>query len=58
MDRIVKSYCLECEWTARTDTVDDRTAAMVEHATTTGHDIDSVWLPAVPQPPQDQFDTD
>jgi hypothetical protein len=49
MERIVKSYCLECEWTARTDTVDDRTGAMVEHAVTTGHDIDSVSCPAVSQ---------
>jgi hypothetical protein len=42
MDRIEKSFCLECEWTARTDTVADRSRAMVEHHVATGHSIDSV----------------
>jgi hypothetical protein len=53
MDRIVQSYCLECEWSARTDMVVDRNEAVVEHALTTGHDIDSVRINAVrgPQSP-------
>ena len=39
----------DCEWTARTDTVADRSAAMVEHHVTTGHDIESVSSPDVLQ---------
>lgn len=50
MDRVVKSYCLDCEWTVREDIVDDRSAAMIEHAVKTGHDIESVDIdPNVPQ---------
>lgn len=51
MDRIVKSYCLDCEWTVRSDRVADRTAAMVDHAVETGHDVDSVRVaPALDGP--------
>jgi hypothetical protein len=42
MDRIVTSFCRDCEWTARTDTVADRSGAVVEHHVSTGHTIDSV----------------
>ena len=49
MDRIVKSFCLECEWTARTDTVANRNTAMIDHHVTTGHDIESVSCAAVSQ---------
>jgi hypothetical protein len=42
MDRLVKSFCLDCEWTAQTDTVDDRSRAMVDHHVSTGHEIESV----------------
>jgi predicted small metal-binding protein len=49
MDRIEKSFCLDCGWTARTDTVDDRSREMVEHHVSTGHEIDSVWRSAVSQ---------
>jgi predicted small metal-binding protein len=44
MEQIVKSYCLDCEWTARDDQMADRTAAVVDHAVETGHDIDSVHI--------------
>jgi hypothetical protein len=44
MDRIVESYCLDCEWTAATDIVGDRNKAVVKHTVTTDHDIDSVCI--------------
>jgi hypothetical protein len=42
MNRIVTSFCRDCEWIARTDTVADRSGAVVEHHVSTGHTIDSV----------------
>lgn len=44
MGTVVKSYCLECEWEiSGTDyTADERTAAMIDHAVDTGHDVDSI----------------
>lgn len=51
MDQVMKSYCLDCEWAVRDDTVADRTAAVVEHAVATGHDIDSVQLSFGLEPP-------
>ena len=47
MDRIVQSYCLDYEWSVRTDMVADRNEAVVEHALTTDHDIDSGRINAV-----------
>lgn len=52
MDQVVNSYCLECDWAARDDQVADRTAAMIEHAVATGHDIESVQLILVPELPR------
>lgn len=52
MDRVPKSYCLECEWAARDDRVVDRTAAVIEHAVETGHDIESVQLSLSQEPPR------
>jgi hypothetical protein len=49
MDRIIKSFCLDCEWTARTDTVANRSGAMVDHHVATGHAIESVSCAAVSQ---------
>lgn len=46
MDRIVKSFCLDCEWSARSDTVVDRSKALVDHHVSTGHDIESISYPA------------
>lgn len=51
MDQVVKSYCLECDWAARDDHVSDRTAAMIEHAVATGHDIESMQLTLGLEPP-------
>lgn len=51
MDQVVKSYCLECDWAARDDQVADRTAAMIEHAVATGHDIESMQLTLALEPP-------
>lgn len=44
MEPVVKSYCLDCEWeiSATDYTADERTAAMVDHAIDTGHDVDSI----------------
>lgn len=44
MGKIVKSYCLDCNWeiSAADTTINERTAAMVDHAVTTGHDIESI----------------
>jgi hypothetical protein len=61
MKQIVKSYCIECEWTARDDQIANRTAAVVDHAVETGHDIDSVHItpdvddPNTPQQDGEQF---
>jgi hypothetical protein len=52
MDRIVQSYCLDCEWSARADMVADRNEAVVEHALTTGHDIDSALIHPTIDPPK------
>lgn len=52
MDQVMKSYCLECDWAARDDQVADRTAAMIEHAVATGHDIESVQFALVPEAPR------
>ncbi len=44
METVVKSYCLDCEWeiSATDYTADERTAAMIDHAIDTGHDVDSI----------------
>lgn len=44
METVVKSHCLDCEWeiSATDSTTDERTAAMIDHAVTTGHDIESI----------------
>lgn len=52
MDRVVTSYCLECEWVVRDDRVTDRTAAVIEHAVETGHDIESVQISLALEPPR------
>lgn len=40
----MKSYCLDCNWeiSAADTTINERTAAMVNHAVTTGNDIESI----------------
>lgn len=44
METVVKSYCHECDWeiNATCFTTNERTAAMIDHAVTTGHDIESI----------------
>lgn len=44
MNRVRCSYCLVCDWVAREDRVADRSAAAIEHAVVTDHDIDSAAL--------------
>lgn len=34
-------YCVDCGWRIRDDAYDDPTARMIDHATETGHDLDS-----------------
>lgn len=46
------SYCLECEWAVKDNRVADRTAAVIEHAVETDHDIDSVQLSLTREPPR------
>lgn len=44
MRDVVKSYCLTCDWeiSGADHTTEERTKAMIDHALTTGHDIESV----------------
>lgn len=44
METVVKSFCLDCEWeiSATDYTTEERTTAMIDHADTTGHDIESI----------------
>lgn len=44
MNRVICSYCLVCDWVAREDRVADRSAAAIEHAVVTDHDIDSAAI--------------
>lgn len=44
MQTVVSSYCLDCDWeiSAAEYTTTERTAAMIDHAITTDHDIESI----------------
>jgi hypothetical protein len=47
-------YCCECSWTASTadHTREELNALMVEHAVTTGHDIDTASIHPDIDPPR------
>lgn len=44
MESVVKSYCLDCKWefSVVEHSIEERTKAMIDHALSTGHDIDSI----------------
>lgn len=39
MDPVITSFCEDCDWLASSETVADRSKAMLNHALETGHDI-------------------
>jgi hypothetical protein len=55
MSNLIKyRYCRECSWSASTEehTREELNALMVEHAITTGHDIDSALIHPAIDPPE------
>ncbi|WP_154020045.1 hypothetical protein [Halococcus sediminicola] len=58
MSRVKENYCTECGWSVSSadHMVSERTQLAIEHAVTTGHDIDCLF--DTDEPPTDGFATD
>ena len=58
MNRVEENYCTECDWSVKSadHSVHERTQLAIEHAVSTGHDIDSV--PNIESPLKDTFPTE